>query len=178
MGKSAFFQESVEGVCSALAALRLLVFAHVVLSQRFERVLILSFKPSDFPRSIQTKPNLVWDVLSHNNDGWPGFRCGGIFKHQPIFFWYRDRQRIFFFFCAPINYDFAFQEKNSFFYSTLLIGYLIRNSPSFRCWEAKSVSGFKKSQAPSCCLFESYEGHNKTWLFGTAAVNYATQTSF
>lgn len=68
----------------------------------------------------------------------------------------------FFFFCAPINYDFAFQEKNSFFYSTLLIGYLIRNSPSFRCWEAKSVSGFKKSQAPSCCLFESYEGHNKT----------------
>lgn len=34
--------------------------------------------------------------------------------------------------------------KNSFFYFILLIGYLIRNFLSFRCWEVKFVSGFKK----------------------------------
>ena len=71
-------------------------------------------------------------------------------------------------------------EKNSSFYSTLLIGYLIRDSGSFRCWVAKIVLWFKKKNnnkkrlAPYCCLFVSYEGHNKMWLFGTAAVNYAT----
>lgn len=60
--------------------------SHCGLSQRLEYVLILSFKPSDFHCSEQTKPNLVCDVLSHNNDGWPGFRCGGIFKHLVCIF--------------------------------------------------------------------------------------------
>lgn len=86
----------------------------------------------------------------------------GVVEYLNTSLYFSDIETGSVFFCALINYDFAFQKKNSFFYSTLLIGYLIRNSPSFRCWEAKSVSGFKKSQAPSYRLLESYEGHNKT----------------